>query len=121
MSAARDLVYAFINKQIEKGEPVEPGSDGDLYLHGLLNRVEDDRVHREAEKLRSLIGEAGRVNGPGLTVAADKTDPYTRIGPFDREIDEVHPDEEKLNPDCAQCREGAEHLHRKRDGKPVTL
>lgn len=64
MSDARDQVYSFINRRGEEmtrygppvpyGRTVEPGSDDDLYLHGLLNRVEDDRAHAEAEKLRAL-------------------------------------------------------------------
>jgi hypothetical protein len=102
MSVARDLVYNFVNKTARTArqeiahhpkdhngyQAVEGGSEDDDYLHGLLSWVEDDRAHREAEKLReeahhvktaesafedsSIVPQTIHV----LEIAADIIDPY---------------------------------------------
>lgn len=87
MSAARDLVYSFVNR-IAPGSfgdgrtAVEGGSDEDLYLHGLLNRVEDDRAHAEAELIRGVVAN-DKVYRPkwqrGMLEAADLIDPYKEL------------------------------------------
>lgn len=111
MSAARDLVYAFVNRTARKARQdiatypddhkyytvVDGGSDNDIRLHGLLNRVEDDRAHAEAVKIRDFVAN-DPVYRPkckrGMLEAADLIDPYEE-------------------------RDGK--LIRKSDGKPVTL
>lgn len=119
MTTARDLIYAFVNKRGDDmarfGPPtpyrkmIEAGSDDDLYLHGLLNKVEDDRAHADAEKL-SALGHAykeaakseqaaglqalGLFAGQSLIDAAKEMDPY-------------------------EMRDGK--LVRKSDGKPVII
>lgn len=66
MSMSRDLVYSFAEELAKKaakdgipynGRPIEPGSEDDDRLHGLLNTVEDDRVHAEAHKQRKRADE----------------------------------------------------------------
>lgn len=116
MSHARDLIYSRVNKlgddMARYGPPapwqkmIEAGGEEDDYLHGLLNQVEDDRAHAEAEKLRSRATSAelstiGRMDPAvalhtaGVLRAAAKTiDPY-------------------------ETRDG--QLVRKSDGQPVTL
>ncbi len=96
MSAARDLVYNFVNEMARlsrqaisrnpQGQAhyvaVEAGSDDDLYLHGLLNKVEDDRAHAEAQKLLDMHMEVLLMHGPqvaqGLALAIKHIDPYVR-------------------------------------------
>lgn len=111
MSMARDLVYSFAVKLARKaekegipynGSPIEPASHDDDYLSGLLNRVEDDRAHREAEKLRERANkfadsDSDLVAGgmaAATRAAADSIDPY-------------------------EFRDG--QLVRKSDGKSITL
>lgn len=104
MNYYRSLVYSFINKTAREArqeisripkdhqhyQAVEGGSDEDLYLHGLLNGVEEERVHVEAGKLRKRGEELkarGLSNSPGerslamsmgaaLIVEAIAMDPY---------------------------------------------
>lgn len=95
MSYTRDLVYALTNGLArvaqESGLPrgrlaIEPGGDVDDYLHGLLNQVEDDRVHAEADKLRNrakgILDDAGsdrrtaELMAGVMTAAAMGMDPY---------------------------------------------
>lgn len=98
MSYARDLVYSFINttakmsRQAVSPNPqdhaayraIEGGSGEDTYLHGLLNQVEDDRVHREAGKLRkraegfadSASDLVAGAMAAAMRLAADEIDPY---------------------------------------------
>lgn len=112
MSQARDLIYSFVNKLGDKmakhgpekpwGSMIEAGSGDDDYLHGLLNWVEDDRAHREAEKLRqradgfkdSASDLVAGAMAAAMKLAADEIDPYEE-------------------------RDG--QLVRKSDGKPVML
>lgn len=111
MSTSRDLVYSFADdlvlKAMKEGlpyleRPVEPGSDNDDRLHYLLNWVEDDRAHREAEKLRkraegfkdSASDLVAGAMAASMRLAADEIDPYEK-------------------------RDG--ELYRKSDGSPVTL
>lgn len=97
MSDARDQVYYFVNGQVNREEKVIGGTDEDLFLHGLLNRVEDDRAHREAEKIRKAVKEdpAYRPKGhAAMLEVAESIDPY-------------------------EMRDGA--LYRKSDGSPVII
>lgn len=88
MSMARDLVYSFAEKLARDAQkygipyncrPIEPGSHDDDYLSGLLNNVEDDRVHAEAEKIRAEVAESTayrpRAHAAMLEVA-NEMDPY---------------------------------------------
>lgn len=90
MSIARAQVYAFAERLARNadehgipynGRPIEPGSQDDDRLRDLLDRVEDDRAHREAEKLRKEADELHQTE-PGfvhaLRVGADMIDPYTQ-------------------------------------------
>lgn len=92
----RDLVYSFVNKTAREArqeisrnpkdhqyyQAVEGGSDDDLYLHGLLNGVEEERVHREAEGMRERAkrfaqgGPAGEAMAGALSAHAASMDPY---------------------------------------------
>lgn len=94
MTDARSQVYSFVNKrgdQMARYGPaapyqkmIEPGTDDDLFLHGLLNQVEDDRAHAEAERLRKKADgmprytpPKGGTTGRAVTLAlADEMDPY---------------------------------------------
>jgi len=94
MTLPRDLVYSFVNKRGDEmarfGPPepyykmIEAGTDDDLYLHGLLNQVEDDRAHREAEHLREKAAEFATSSSDlvaeamtaATKAAADHIDPY---------------------------------------------
>lgn len=91
MSFARDLIYSFVNKRGDEmarfGPPepyhkmIEGGTDDDLYLHGLLNQAEDERLHDEAQKLYDMHDEILLAHGPqvaqGFAKAAILMDPYT--------------------------------------------
>lgn len=98
MSESRDRVYTFVNRtarlarQAISRNPQEHrfysavtgGSDEDVYLHNLLNDVEDDRAHAEAVKLRqrgteltrSGPGTLGQPMGAALIVESFAMDPY---------------------------------------------
>lgn len=113
MSYARDLVYSFVNRMAKFAMQNPNGLDyrnyqaiidecyEDYELRALLNQVEDDRAHAEAERLR-LRAKAVKL-GMGPTVEgiyevvrglAELVDPYEE-------------------------RDG--QLVRKSDGKPVIL
>lgn len=100
MSFARDLIYSFVNKRGDEmarfGPPelyhkmIEAGTDDDDYLHGLLNQVEDDRAHAEADRIRKEAnetadawssevqrGNAERSSG-AMHYVADMIDPYEK-------------------------------------------
>jgi hypothetical protein len=92
MSDARDQVYSFVNllaklsRQAVSRNPqndaaylaIEGGSDEDLRLHGLLNWVEDDRAHAEAEKLRAQAEKMLKPSmaGADLLMAMHAADVY---------------------------------------------
>jgi len=111
-TAARQAIYSRVNKlgddMARYGPPapyhqmIEAGSDEDLYLSGLLDRVEDDRAHAEAEKLRKAADEFAK-NSSDLVaraMAAATRGAALKIDPYEE-------------------RDG--HLVRKSDGKPITL
>lgn len=93
MSHARNLVYSFVKQQVQSGDGIEAGSFEDDYLHGLLNRVQDDQRHRDAEQLRAkaeqlldmYAGKRGEVYAVHCHAAevlneqADAMDPYVRL------------------------------------------
>lgn len=101
MSLARDLVYSFAEKLAKKaakegipynGRPIEPGSRDDDYLHGLLNQVEDDRVHAEVHRILDISMETMLLHGEkvtqGLGLAIKTVDPYKlRNGELRRKSD----------------------------------
>lgn len=66
------------------------------YVAGLLNQIEDDRAHAEAEKMRAHITEVIREHGIGYTDngwygAADLADPYQLVdGRWIRKLDGMH-------------------------------
>lgn len=90
MSSVRDLIYAFVNRRGDDmaryGPPrpyqqmIEADSDDDLYLRGLLNRVEEDAVHAAAQKLLDMHADVLLKHGPavaqGLAKAIATIDPY---------------------------------------------
>ena len=90
MTDARSQVYSFINRRGDDmaryGSPapyqkmIEADSDAALFLHGLLNRVEDARVHAEAVKLLDMHMDVLLKHGPevaqGLALAIVAIDPY---------------------------------------------
>lgn len=111
MSITRQQVYNLVNNLARVAEEVglpssrlaiEPGDEVDDHLHGLLNKIEDDRAHREAERLRkkaegmpSYTPPKSGTTGRAVTLMlADEIDPY-------------------------EMRDG--ELIRKSDGKPVTI
>lgn len=105
MTMPRDLVYSFAEKLARKaekegipynGRPIEPASHDDDYLHDLLNWVEDDRAHREADKLRkraesfadSKSDLVANAMAASMRMAATETDPYeVRDGELRRKSD----------------------------------
>lgn len=113
MSSVHDLIYAFVNRRGDDmaryGPPrpyqqmIEADSDDDLYLRGLLNRVEEDAVHAAAQKLRKrgeeMKAESGN-QGVGMAMAATLIIEALAMDPY-------------------EMRDG--ELVRKSDGKPVTL
>jgi hypothetical protein len=99
MSYARDQIHAW-------GDCEDGGSDECVRLHDLLNQVEDDRAHAEAEKLRE---KAKRVESSSMM----HVDPVVAVhtaGVLRTAAESVDPYEE---------RDG--QLVRKSDGKPVNL
>lgn len=82
MSRARDLIYAFVDNQIKKGEPIKAGTFEDDYLHALLDKVQLDSAHHIAEGLRA---ENSGCPAEGVcdrcafrTEYADRIDPYEK-------------------------------------------
>jgi hypothetical protein len=111
MTTTRDLVYVFINnvaKDVAKNGlirlqlPVEAGSVEDDYLHGLLNKVEDDRVHYEANELRARAEE--------LSAKADNLAAESMVDAYRLAANDMDPYEK---------RDGK--LYRKSDGKEVLI
>lgn len=86
MTYGRDLVYGFVNKQVAVERQIKSGSDDDLQLHDLLNRVEDDRAHVEAEKMRArakavrldLLDPFSPYREQMIMGLADLADPYEK-------------------------------------------
>lgn len=90
MTRSRDLVYSFVNSMAKHAmqnpcgldyrdyQSVVPGSGcyEDFELQGMLNQVEDDRMHVEAEKIRKLAAESKIKESVGLWIAANMLDPY---------------------------------------------
>lgn len=102
MSYTREQVYRFVNRVAKKARQavspnpqdhaaylaVEGGSEEDDHLRGLLNRVEDDRAHAEAVRLRKRGEQTrntaraqgnntiGTYLGAALIVEALAMDPY---------------------------------------------
>lgn len=116
MTDARSQVYSFVNKrgdQMARYGPaapyqkmIEPGTDDDLFLHGLLNRVEDDRVHAEAERIR----EEAKATADAWTSEVNRDRAERASGAMCYVADLIDPYEE---------RDG--QLVRKSDGTPVVL
>lgn len=100
MTYARSMVYAIVG--LHASDPIEACSVDDDRLHEALNQVEDDRAHREAEKLRE---RANRFADSGSDLVADAMAGATRAA-----ADSVDPYE---------WRDG--QLVRKSDGKPVII
>ena len=82
MTYARNLIFAFTNSRAAHAERFDAGSAQDDYLHGLLNQVENDALHRRAEGFRSLKGDCtDETRCPPCVVRhglADAMDPYFR-------------------------------------------
>lgn len=96
MTMARDQVYYLINLVARKARQdiatypddhkhytaVEGGSTVDDRLHELLNKVEEDRLHAEAQKLYDQHDKVLLTHGPdvagGYAKAAIAIDPYLR-------------------------------------------
>lgn len=109
MSFARDLIYSFVNRRGDEmarfGPPepyykmIEAGTGDDLHLHGLLNRVEEERAHDEAERLREKAAEFATSSSDlvaeamtaATKAAADHIDPYeVKNGQLYRKSDGKH-------------------------------
>lgn len=114
-SIPRSAIYGIA---LWSNRPVEPGDADDQRLGQWIDRTEEVALHRAAQRLRGMA-KAGfpHILEPGFLRSADEIDPYTEIIAVDPEIDDYNPGE---NADCAQCRAGEKHWHRKDGNKPVT-
>lgn len=100
--SARNELYEYINQLIEDGHTIMPGSYAALKIGELLDRIEDNRVHVEAQLLHIKA----------KTARLDLLDPLSL---YQRRL--IKEQADKIDP-YEMC-DG--HLVRKSDGKPVTL
>ena len=93
-----------------------------LALDRFLDDVEEQRMHQAAEDLRRTGRDreatSEEIRG-GWFMAAYRIDPYVQVPAYTAGSGAADP--RLIHPDCKRCETGAEHWHRKSDGKAVEI